>query len=303
MPSADKITALRGMRDVFSADYARQRQIRSALEAHLRSHAYVPIDLPILENTELFLRKSGEQSADRLYEFNFKSRRIALRPELTASVLRAYVEGLQDEPLPLRIQYSGPVFRYEKPQQDRLRQFTLSGAELLGSAGPLADAEIIHLACVGLDKLGVKNQKLVIGHTELLDGFLRVLGLRKQLQSFLLRNMENVRKRGMEHVVAALRELYPGLDISPSGLGGSDRTEFARNRQLIDVLRGMSDEEAQQAISDFLGSLNIRIDTNRPEDEVIDRLLQKVREDEQSPKLRRALEYMRALSELAGPPR
>ena len=118
MSSADKIHALRGMRDVFSADFARHRRVQAALESLLRAHAYVPIDLPIVENTELFLRKSGEDIAARLYEFNFRGRRIALRPEITASVLRAYVERLQDEPLPLRIQYSGPVFRYEKPSAE-----------------------------------------------------------------------------------------------------------------------------------------------------------------------------------------
>ena len=135
MPSADKIAALRGMRDVFSSEYARRRAIQDGLERHLCLHSFVAIDLPILENTELYLRKSGEDIAARLYEFDFKSRRIALRPEVTASILRAYVEHLQDEPLPLRIQYSGPVFRYEKPQQHRYRQFTLTGAELLGASG------------------------------------------------------------------------------------------------------------------------------------------------------------------------
>lgn len=302
MPSADKIYALRGMRDVFSAEYAKHRQVQAALEDHLRSHAYVPIDLPVVENTELFLRKSGEDIAARLYEFNFKSRRIALRPELTASALRAYVEHLQDEPLPLRMQYSGPVFRYEKPQQNRLRQFTLCGAELLGAAGPTADAEMIHLACAGLEKLRIRNLKLVIGHIDVLEGFLGSLGLRKQLQSFLLRNMENVRKRGLQFVTDALGELYPDLKMSADGYADTLSAADAKSKQLIAVLREMNEDEARGAITEFLHSLNIRIDTNRAEDEVVDRLLHKIREDEQTPKLRRALDYMQRLSDLVGPP-
>ena len=147
MASADKITALRGMRDVFSTEHSARRRVEAALAQHFLLHAYSPIDLPILENTELYLRKSGEDIAARLYEFQFKSRRIALRPELTASVVRAYAEQLQDEPLPLRLQYNGPVFRYEKPQLHRYRQFSLCGVELIGAAGPLADAELLHLAC------------------------------------------------------------------------------------------------------------------------------------------------------------
>ncbi|MCY4021751.1 MAG: HisS family protein [Chloroflexi bacterium] len=301
MPSAQKITALRGMRDVFSAEYARRRAIRAQLEEHLLLHAYLPIELPILENTELYLRKSGEDIASRLYEFDFKSRRIALRPELTASILRAYVEHLQDEPLPLRIQYAGPVFRYEKPQHNRFRQFTVAGAELLGAAGPMADAEILYLACSGLATLGLRKHRLVVGHSEILAGFLTSLGLRRQLLNFLLRNMENVRKRGLDAVIDSLSDLYPDLAGLATAEADSRPADSLKSRQLIDLLREMSDSEAHQAVTDFLHSLNIRIDTNRDQDEVIDRLLHKIREDDQAPKVRTALEYMRKLSDLTGP--
>ena len=300
MPSADRIAALRGMRDVFSAEYARQRQVQDRLERHLRLHGYQLLDLPILENTELYLRKSGEDIAARLYEFDYRSRRVALRPEVTASILRAYVEHMQDEPLPLRIQYSGPVFRYEKPQQNRYRQFTLSGAELLGVKGPRADAEIINLACGGLERLGIRDYKLVIGHTDVLEGFLQALDLRKQLVNFLLRNMENLRKRGIDAVVASLREIYPEYESATSTTAADG--ENNQSHRLINVLREMTDGEAHQAITDFLGSLNIRIDANRAEGEIVERLLHKIREDQQGPKLQIALDFMGRLGELVGEP-
>lgn len=302
MPSADKISALRGMRDVFSAEYARQRQAQDRLERHMRLHGYKTIDLPILENTELYLRKSGEDIAARLYEFDFRNRRVALRPEVTASILRAYVERLQDEPLPLRMQYSGPVFRYEKPQQNRYRQFTLSGAELLGAQGPRADAEIISLACGGLERLGIHDYKLVIGQTDVLEGFLQGLGLRKQLVNFLLRNMENLRKRGIDAVVTSLREIYPEFKSAAATAAGGQTDDGRQSQQLIKVLREMTDGEAHQAITDFLHSLNIRIDSNRAEGEVIERLLHKIREDQQGPKLQVALDFMGRLGELVGEP-
>ena len=302
MPSADKISALRGMRDVLSVEYARLRTVQRRLEQHLRLHGYKPIDVPILENTELYLRKSGEDIAARLYEFDYRSRRVALRPEVTASILRAYVERLQDEPLPLRLQYNGPVFRYEKPQQNRYRQFTLSGAELLGARGPRADAEIINLACGGLEQAGLRDYKLVIGHTDVLEGFLQGLGLRKQLVNFLLRNMENLRKRGIEAVVASLREIYPEYESAAASAAGNAKAGDNQSQQLIKVLREMTDGEAHQAITDFLFSLNIRIDANRAEGEVIERLLHKIREDQQGPKLRVALDFMQRLGELTGDP-
>lgn len=302
MPSAEKISALRGMRDVFSAEYARRRQIQDALERHLRLHSYLPIDLPILENTELYLRKSGEDIAARLYEFDFKSRRVSLRPEVTASILRAYVEHWQDEPLPLRIQYSGPVFRYEKPQQHRYRQFTLVGAELLGAGGARADAEMLYLACSGLEQLGLRDYKLIIGHTAVLEGFLHKLGLRKQLVNFLLRNMEQLRKRGLSAVVQSLKEIYPEFDNLAAASSASDHSNADQSQRLINVLREMTDSEAQQAVTDFLHSLNILVDTNRDEGEVIERLLHKIREDQQGPKLQIALNFMQRLGELVGGP-
>ncbi len=302
MASADKISSLRGLRDVFSAEYSHCRQIEAALEQHLGRHSYLPMDFPILENTELYLRKSGEDIAARLYEFNFKSRRIALRPEVTASVLRAYVEHLQDEPLPLRIQYSGPVFRYEKPQQNRYRQFKVIGAEMLGAGGIRADAEMLYLACSGLEAIGIRDYRLVIGTTDVLGGFLQKLGLRQQLLNFLLRNMENLRKHGMDHVVKSLGAVFPEFEFTAEDPSGTAQTAEAKSQGLINVLREMTDQEAQQAIADFLHSLNIRIAANRDKSEVIDRLLHKIREDEQGPKLQIALNYMQRLSACQGPP-
>ncbi|MCY3832991.1 MAG: ATP phosphoribosyltransferase regulatory subunit [Chloroflexi bacterium] len=302
MATADRISALRGMRDVMSAEYARRQRVERTLERHLRLRGYAPVDLPILENTELYLRKSGEEISARLFEFNFKNRRIALRPEITASVLRAYVDHMQDAPLPLRIQYSGPVFRYEKPQQSRYRQFTMAGAELLGASGARADAEVLQLACSGLESVGLSDYKLVIGHATLLEGYLQKLGLRKQLLNHLLRNMENLRKRGLSQVIASLRMLFPEFEHDVEPEAKPDPAAESGSQELIKALREMSDGEARRAISDFLHSLNIRIESNRDEDEVIDRLLHKIREDEQAPKLRLALAYMERLGKLRGSP-
>ena len=301
MPAVDKINALRGLRDINSAEFAQYSAIQQRLESHLRLHGYRAMDLPILENTELYLRKSGEDIAARLYEFDFKSRRISLRPEFTASILRAYVERLHDEPLPLRIQYSGPVFRYEKPQQHRYRQFTLAGVELLGAKGPRADAEILHLACSGLERLGISEYTLTIGHSALLEDFLNRLGLRKQLFNFLLRNMENLRKHGADEVLAALKQIYPEL---ANAVASADESQASgdKSQQLVNVLRKMNEGEAHQAVADFLHSLNIRIAGGRDESEVIERLLRKIREDQQAPKVRLALEFMSRLAQLAGAP-
>ncbi|MGB9634020.1 MAG: ATP phosphoribosyltransferase regulatory subunit, partial [Chloroflexaceae bacterium] len=97
------IEAVRGMRDVLPAGQRQAVAARRALEATFEAYGYEPIDLPIIESRELYLRKLGEELAGKVYEFNFGGRDLALRPEWTASVLRAYVAHLQDQPLPLRL--------------------------------------------------------------------------------------------------------------------------------------------------------------------------------------------------------
>src|SRR5204863_1415825 len=115
----------------------------------------------------------GEEFVERMYAFTSYNRRICLRPEFTASVMRSYVRRLGGQPLPLRLHYAGPVFRYEKPQRLRYRQFTQAGVELIGAAGPAADAEILSLACQATEAAGVSDWTAVIGHigvvSELLD--------------------------------------------------------------------------------------------------------------------------------------
>src|SRR5690606_28454145 len=100
---------------------------RAAIETTLESYGYVAVDLPIIEARDLYLRKLGEELAGKVYEFSFGGRELALRPEWTASVLRAFVAHMQDQPLPLRLSYAGPVFRYERPQRLTYRQFTQVG--------------------------------------------------------------------------------------------------------------------------------------------------------------------------------
>ena len=92
------------------------------------------MDFPVVESTELFLRKAGEERVQQMYAFRYRNRDLCLRPEFTASVVRSTIATMQSAPLPMRVAYHGPVFRYERPGQARYRQFTEVGIELLGAA-------------------------------------------------------------------------------------------------------------------------------------------------------------------------
>src|SRR5437868_1434671 len=178
-----EIQRVRGMNDALPPDESRLRGLTMALRDHFERFGYRGIDTPIVENLDLFLRKSGEEIAARMYTFTHWNRKLCLRPELTASVMRAYVNHLQDRPLPVRVQYAGPTFRYEKPQRGRYRQFTQVGVECIGADGPAADAEILQLACGALESVAVPRYRLVVGHLGVVLQLLGQLGLSAQART------------------------------------------------------------------------------------------------------------------------
>ena len=162
----DEIQALRGTRDILPAEVWYWQGVEAAARQILTKAAYQEIRTPIFEQTVLFERGIGEATDVVGKEmYTFKSRgddySITLRPEGTAGVVRAFIQnslhaqgGLQ------RLWYMGPMFRYERPQAGRQRQFHQLGVEVLGSADPRSDAEVIAIATDILENLGLKNLRL-----------------------------------------------------------------------------------------------------------------------------------------------
>jgi len=110
--SEEGIKALKGTRDLLEENYASMRALRDGLGDLLNSHGYQAIDTPALESAEIYLVKSGAEVASRMYTFlDPGGGKVALRPEFTAGVIRAYLQGGAGRALPLRWQYCGPVFR------------------------------------------------------------------------------------------------------------------------------------------------------------------------------------------------
>ena len=152
-----KIDNPKGTRDFNPEEMGRRRRIEDRMRTILAGSGYKEVSTPIFEYVELFEVKSGEDIKNRMYVFEEKGgRRVCLRPELTASVCRMFAWELKNRRKPLRLFYSGPMFRYEEPQKGRYREFYQVGVELIGVPGVLADAEVIVLACECLDSLGLK---------------------------------------------------------------------------------------------------------------------------------------------------
>lgn len=164
MPRAEPIKAVRGVRDLLPSDRALWRVSERAAEEVARSFGYEEIVTPVIEHAEL-IERVGEDTdavAKELYRFVDRGgRQLALRPEATAGVVRAYFEGgLHQGPQPSRLYLIGPMFRYDRPQKGRYRQFFQLNVEAIGSASAALDAEVIELAHDWLDEVGLRGLRL-----------------------------------------------------------------------------------------------------------------------------------------------
>lgn len=163
----------RGTRDFLPDDSWKRRAVRKAMQDVLERWGYQEISTPTFEHLELFTIKSGQSVQDEIYSFKDKGGRdIALRPELTAPVMRMYVSELQNAPKPQRLYYYGNCFRYERPQRGRFREFWQMGAELIGGAKPDSEAEVIALADQVLRAVGVEGD-LHIGYLGLIRSMMK----------------------------------------------------------------------------------------------------------------------------------
>ena len=152
---------VRGTRDLLPDDALRARHVIETGRIIADCYGYDEVATPIFEATEVFSRTLGETSdivSKEMYTFEDKGGgSLTLRPEGTAGIARALISGGLGQHLPLKFFYSGPMFRYERPQKGRLRQFHQIGAELLGVAEPIGDVEVIALGSAILEALDVRQ--------------------------------------------------------------------------------------------------------------------------------------------------
>ena len=169
-PSAGKagsLTAVKGMNDILPVDAARWEWLEDRVRRLMARYAYRNIRTPIVEPTSLFVRSLGEVTdivEKEMYSFEdrLNGEQLTLRPENTAGVVRAVAEHSLLYDGGKRLYYLGPMFRHERPQRGRYRQFHQIGAEALGFAGPEVDAEIILLADALWNELGLRDVRLEI---------------------------------------------------------------------------------------------------------------------------------------------
>ncbi|MDQ6988514.1 MAG: histidine--tRNA ligase [Mariprofundaceae bacterium] len=161
-----KLQSIRGIHDGLPQEVKKWRFIEDTARKVFASYAFSEVRLPILEPTELFVRSVGEKTdivSKEMYAFEDQGGdSICLRPEGTAGAVRAYLQAGLTRSGAQRWFYMGAMFRRERPQKGRLRQFQQIGAEYFGTSGPVEDAEILGMAQTFLDTLGIEQTRLEI---------------------------------------------------------------------------------------------------------------------------------------------
>jgi len=161
------IKAIRGTRDLLPPSTGAWNAVEQAARELFRAYNYQEIRTPLLEETQLFARGVGEETdivTKEMYTFQDRDGdSLTLRPEATASVIRAYLEhSLDQRPGLQKLYYIGPMFRRERPQKGRYRQFYQIGAEAIGSESPAIDAEVIEMVVGFFARLGLAGQRLLL---------------------------------------------------------------------------------------------------------------------------------------------
>lgn len=293
------VRRLPGMRD-FSADACRRKQaVERRLGDFIARFGYSPLEVPILESTELFLRKSGGDLASQMYSFaDPGSNAVSLRPEFTSAIMRHYLElnaDVDQSPL-ARWQYCGPVFRYDTGSAAETGQFTQVGAELVGSNSILADAELLTLTAGIPAELGISDYRIRLADLDVLDSVLDTVGLSERARAFIVANMNRIGD-SEDNLAAAMGRAAELHIVSGSGLPDEET-------YLADAVAGMDDDDARAVLSGFMRWSNSP-DTplgRRSPDEIVDRLLRKLRGGDAPDAIERGLALAGQLATVRGAP-
>lgn len=211
MSTLRQIRRLPNMIDADASQIARVQSAATLCTSILAMRGYRRIDTPVIEETELFLRKSGGELSSRLYDFEEPGGfRTSLRPEFTSPVIRYAIENGEAATSICRYQYFGPVFRYatpEHPDGSKTRQFNQLGAELIGAPASRADGEVMSMATEGLNALNVPSATIALGHVGLLRQLLKKFQLSERSSQFLLANAGPIADKQLDTVRASAGKL------------------------------------------------------------------------------------------------
>ena len=242
-----KIQSIRGVKDILPDEIWKWQYIESVAHNIFPRYGFKEIRLPIFEDTRLFSRSIGETTdivEKEMYTFEDRSGdSITLRPEGTASVVRAYVQHkMYNPPAVLKMFYIGPMFRYERPQAGRLRQFNQIGVEAMGSSSPVVDVEVMTMLVEFFRELGLTETRLEInslGSQECRPQYRELL--KTEIEKHLDQLCDNCKNRYQRNPLRVLDckakqcgEIAEGLPKLIDHLDTASADHFSEVRSLLD---------------------------------------------------------------------
>lgn len=246
---ADSLKAVKGMNDILPPDSARWEWFEDCVRTVMRRYGYLNMRTPIVEPTALFVRGLGEVTdivEKEMYSFtdSMNGDALTLRPEATAGVVRAVVEHSMLYDGGKRLYYIGPMFRHERPQRGRYRQFHQVGVEALGHGGPDVDVEVILMARALWQELGLTDVRLELNslgqpeerlaHRTALIAYLE--SHRDQLDADALRRLHSNPLRILDTKNPAMQSLVDGAPVLMDFLGEASLKHFDAVRAMLDAV-------------------------------------------------------------------
>jgi len=196
---------LKGMRDFLPRYAERIRYVEQVSRELAQLYGYEEVITPVMERYKLLAAKSGEEIRERMYAFeDMGGRKVALRPEFTASIARLVATKMKYAPKPLKLFCVGSLYRYDEPQYGRFREFWQSDYELIGSSRPEADAEILAITNDLMKRLGFRSYYIKIGHMGILRGILSEESIEEEQQN---RIMQLLDKKRWEEALSVVHQL------------------------------------------------------------------------------------------------
>tara|TARA_B100001142_G_C14339187_1_gene657113 strand:- start:2005 stop:3207 length:1203 start_codon:yes stop_codon:yes gene_type:complete len=290
----DPVKPSSGMGNLPDIRFEEKQTILQQFNSFMNAASYTNIEVPIMDNTELFLKKSDGQLAPQMYSFRDPlGQQVSLRPEITTQVMNYYL-GEATEITERRYQYQGPVFRFSEIRNTQT-QFTQMGAEYIGGSGPDVDIEILELAIKFLGNIGFDSYQCTMADLNLVHYIIDNFGLSIKAKNKIVENIQ-IFKQGS----ATIHKF--GEQLSSTTVTG----DSSKDSYLSSAIKDLSEGQARQVLSGFLGWVNGSIAEGslgrRSHGDVVSRLIDKLRNTDSLENIQKCLSVIENLIKIKGSP-
>jgi len=228
------------MRDFLPKDAEKIRYVEKIARELAHLYGYEEVITPVVEHYDLLAAKSGEEIRERMYAFtDMGDRRVALRPEFTASIARLIATKMRNTPKPIKLFCTGSLYRYDEPQYGRFREFWQANYELMGSSEPEADMEILTLTNDLIRRLGLRRYWFKIGHMGILRGILSQERVAEEQQNLIMQLLD---KKRLDEALTLTRK----SNVSQNGIAILKKILETKGKDVSQVLK-----TAKRVVADY----------------------------------------------------